>query len=156
VRTGRLEEARQGLEERAEIEKRKPVQTPRAHRETLLILSLIYSFIGKAEEAYQTAVEGTQRGNELKSPFVTAVGYMRQGHALMLTGVEHTIEDNYTQARHQFEKSVEISRTLVVPRLLVEADWGLCRAYGYRGDHEIRDDLAPDLLTFVIFKQFVE
>ena len=146
LRTGRLVEARQGLEERAEIEKREPVQTPRAHRETLLILSLVYSFMGKAEEAYQTAVEGTQRGNELKSPFVSAVGYMRQGHALMLTGVEHAIEDNYTQARHQFEKSVEISRTLVVPRLLVEADWGLCRAYGYQGDLTTAQSFAQEAI----------
>ena len=37
-------------------------------------------------------------------------------------------------AREQFEKSVEISRSLDVPRLLVEADWGLCRTFGYQGD----------------------
>ena len=134
LRTGRLEEARRGLEERAEAEKLEPVQTPRAHRETMLILSLIYSFQGLGEQAYQTALEGTRRGDELKSPFVTAVGYMRQGHALMLAGEGATKNENFARARAQFEKSVEISRTLAVPRLLVEADWGLCRAYGYQGD----------------------
>ncbi|MEW5829987.1 MAG: BTAD domain-containing putative transcriptional regulator [Chloroflexota bacterium] len=134
LRTGRLDEARRGLEARAEAEKREPVQTPRAHRETLLILSLIYSFMGLGEEAYQAALEGTRRGDELKSPFVTAVGHMRQGHALMLSGAEGSEAENYAQARAQFEKSVEISRTLVVPRLLVEADWGLCRVFGYQGD----------------------
>ncbi len=134
LRTGRLDEARRGLESLAEAEKREPVQTPRAHRETLLILSLIYSFIGLGEEAYRSALEGTRRGDELKSPFVTAVGHMRQGHALMLSGAGDSEAENYAQARAQFEKSVEISRTLVVPRLLVEADWGLCRAYGYQGD----------------------
>ncbi|MDP1544873.1 MAG: hypothetical protein Q8L87_02540, partial [Anaerolineales bacterium] len=46
LRTGRLEEARRGLEELAEAENREPVQTPRAHRETKLLLSLIYSFMG--------------------------------------------------------------------------------------------------------------
>lgn len=134
LRTGRLDEARRGLETLAEAEKREPVQTPRAHRETLLILSLIYSFIGNGDEAYLTALEGTRRGDKLKSPFVTAVGYMRQGHGLMLSGVAENRAENYTLARTCFEKSIEISRSLVVPRLLVEADWGLCRIFGYQGE----------------------
>lgn len=134
LRTGRLDEARRGLEARAEAEKREPVQTPRAHRETMLILSLIYSFMGMSEDAYQAALEGTRRGDELKSPFVSAVGYMRQGHALMMSDSLDKRVENYVLARTCFEKSVEISRTLDVPRLLVEADWGLCRAYGYQGD----------------------
>ncbi len=130
LRTGRLNEARNGLEGRLEAEKRQPVQMPRAHRETVLILSLIYSFMGLGEQAYQTALDGIQRGGDLKSPFVTAVGYMRQGHALMLLGGA----ENYARAREQYEKSVEISRTLAVARLRVESGWGLCRAYGYQGD----------------------
>jgi LuxR family transcriptional regulator, maltose regulon positive regulatory protein len=134
VRTGRLTEARRALEERAEAEKREPVNMPRAHRETLLILSLIYSFMGLGKQAYQAAVEGTRRGDELKSPFMTAVGHMRQGHALMLLGTAQSEDGNYNQARTQFGKSVEISRTLAVSRLMVEADWGLCRAYGYQGE----------------------
>ena len=129
LRTGRLSEARRGLEERAQAEKQQPVQTPRAHRETHLILSLIYSFQGLGDLAYQSALEGTRRGDELKSPFVSAVGHMRQGHALMLTG-----NADYVLARAQFEKTIEISRTLNVARLLVEANWGLCRACGYQGD----------------------
>lgn len=132
LRTGRLEEARRGLEELAETENREPVQTPRAHRETKLLLSLIYSFMGMSRHAYQSALDGTRRGDKLKSPFVTAVGYMRQGHALNLN--MNTQDDSVTRALTEFEKSIELSRTLEVPRLLVEADWGLCRAYGYRGD----------------------
>lgn len=130
LRTGRLAEACLGLESRAEAEKRDPVQTSRAHRETMLILSLIYSFMGLGEKAYQAAREGTRRGDDLKSPFVTAVGQMRQGHALMMLGGP----DNYLQAREQYEKSIEISRKLAVPRLRVESGWGLCRSYGYLGD----------------------
>jgi DNA-binding SARP family transcriptional activator len=130
LRTGRLQEARQRLESRLMAEKREPVPMPRAHRETGLILSLIYSFMGLGEQAYQTACEGTQRGDELKSPFVTAVGLMRQGHALMLLGGA----EQYLQARLQYEKSIEISRSLAVSRLRVESGWGLCRSYGYLGD----------------------
>lgn len=129
LRTGRLREARRGLEEQAETEKRNPVQMPRAHRETFLLLSLIYAFQGQGGEAYQAALEGTRRGNELKSPFVTAVGHMRQGHALMLADVP-----DYENARRQFEKTIEISQAVNVPRLLVEANWGLCRVSGYQGD----------------------
>ena len=134
VRTGRLTEARRVLEERAEAEKQEPVKTPRAHRETLLLLSLIYSFMGLGEQAYKAASEGTRRGNEFKSPFMTAVGHLRQGHAFMLREKETEIPEIYGQARAQFEKSVEISRTLAVPRLLIEAYWGLARVSGYRGD----------------------
>lgn len=129
LRTGRLNEARRGLEEQAEAEKQNPVQMPRAHRETYLLLSLIYSYQGLGELAHQSALEGTQRGDELKSPFVTAVGHMRQGHALMLLA-----QPNYALARKQFEKAIEISRAVNVPRLLVEANWGLCRVSGYQGD----------------------
>jgi len=130
LRTGRLEEARRGLEERAEAEKKSPVQTPRAHRETMLLLSFIYSLQGEPELAFKAALEGTRRGEALNSPFVIAVGHMRQGHALMLKGGA----ENFAHAQEQFEKSKEISHTLAVPRLLVEADWGLCRAFGYQGD----------------------
>lgn len=132
LRTGRLEEARLGLEELAETENRTPVQTPRAHRETKLLLSLIYSFMGMSRHAHQSALDGTKRGDELKSPFVTAVGHMRQGHALNL--ISNMQPENTSFALTEFEKSIELSRSLDVPRLLVEADWGLCRAYGYRGD----------------------
>lgn len=130
VRTGRLVEARRALEERAESEEQDPVKMPRAHRETLFLLSLIYSFMGLGEEAYQAALKGTRRGDKFKSPYMSAVGYMRQGHALMLGKTS----GGYDEARSQFEKSIEISRTLSVPRLLIEADWGLCRASGYQGD----------------------
>ncbi len=130
LRTGRLEEARLGLQERAEAERHEPVLTPRAHRETLLLLSLIYALQGRAEEAYQVALEGTRRGDQLQSPFITAVGHMRQGHALMLLPGS----GRYAQARQQFLETIEISRELSVQRLLVETYWGLCRVAGFQGD----------------------
>lgn len=144
LRTGRLHDAKKGLEELAEAEKQNPVQMPRAHRETKLILSLIYSFMGLGTQALETALEGTRRGDELRSPFVSAVGHMRQGLALSLRGsprfegepeVSTAIESSDSEkAISEFEESIEISRFLAVPRLRVEANWGLCRAYGYQGD----------------------
>lgn len=146
VRTGRLAEARRLLEERAKEEEQEPVKTPRAHRETLLLLSLIYAFMGLGEEAYQTAREGTRRGNELKSPFITAVGHLRQGHALMLRKKELEHPEAYEQARIQFEKSAEISRNLAVSRLLIEADWGLTRVSGYQGDLTAAQSFAQEAI----------
>ena len=73
---------------------------------------------------------GTRRGIELNSPYVIAIGHMRQGHGLMLLPGE----GRFTQARQQFEKAIEFSRTLAIPRLQVEANWGLCRVFGYQGD----------------------
>ena len=142
LRTGRLDEARQMLEAQAEDERHHPVQTPRAHRETQLLLSLLYAFQGLSEESYQNALDGTQRGVELNAPFTTAVGHMRQGHALMIFPYEKFSSDTkspsitplYSRAVEQFEKSIELSRTLDVPRLRVESFWGLCRAYGYQGE----------------------
>jgi DNA-binding SARP family transcriptional activator len=130
LRTGRLNQARQELEARVEQERREPIHVPRAHRETLFLLSLIYAFQGEAELAHRTALEGTQRGINLDSAWVKAVGHMRQGHALMLLPEK----GRYAQARHQFEQAIQISHTLDIPRLRVEACWGLCRAYGYQGD----------------------
>ena len=130
LRTGRLAEAREQLETLAETERREPVHYPRSHRETQLLLSVIYAMQGEAEAAYQAASEGIRRGEEFNSPFVSAVGHIRLGHALMLlskTGV-------YARSRQQFEQAIEISRSLAIPRLRVEACWGLCRVYGYRGD----------------------
>ncbi len=134
LRTGRLHEARQALESRVQLERTTPVQTPRAHRETLLLLSLICALQGEADAAYRHAVEGTSRGQALNSPFITAVGYMRQGHALMLLGDYRTRTEQYTLARQQYARSIEISKQLAVPRLRVEAGWGACRAYGFAGE----------------------
>jgi len=130
VRTGRLSEARLILEERAEAERRSPVLRPRAHRETTLLLSLLLAFQGDGEAALRTAVEGTERGQALSSPFITGVGYMRQGHAWQLQPASDATE----QAIRCFRAAIAIAEDLAVPRLKVEAFWGLCRAYGYSGN----------------------
>ncbi len=47
LRTGRLDEARRNLEALLKAERQHPVHTPRAHRETLLLLSLLDAFQGR-------------------------------------------------------------------------------------------------------------
>lgn len=143
LRTGQLEQARRLLEERAESERCEPILRPRAHRETLLLLSLILVFQGEADEAYNTAIEGTERGKSLHSPFSTAVGYMRQGHAWLLREEPSA----YEEACRCYHQAIEISNSLVVPRLKVEAYWGLCRAHGFQGDIAAAERTAEQGLT---------
>ncbi len=130
LRTGRLTEAREQLEALVEVERKEPVHIARSHRETLLLLSFIYAMQGNHQDAFQTASEGIERGKALNSPFIMAVGHMRLGHAQMLS----SDPDHFLKSREQFEKAIEISRTLAIPRLRVEACWGLCKTYGYQGD----------------------
>lgn len=132
LRTGRLDEARRLLEERLLTEQHAPVNRPRAHRETLLILSLILAFQGEQEAAFRYAAEGTRRGEQLQSQFVTAVGHMRQGHAWLLRKDAR----GYEEAARCFHTAVSLSDQIEVPRLKVEAFWGLCQAHGFRGDLE--------------------
>ena len=130
LRTGRLDEARTLLQQQAAIERQTPVPHARSHRETLLLLSLILAFQGEQAAAYETAIEGTQRGQQLQSGFVMAVGYMRQGHAWAL----QRDEQGFAQAITCYRKAIHLSDRLDVPRLRVEADWGLCLAYGFQGE----------------------
>jgi DNA-binding SARP family transcriptional activator len=138
LRTGRLAEARQQLERQALEETSEPVNLPRSHRETQLLLSIIASMQGDGEAALLSSKEGIRRGKELASPFITAVGYMRLGHA-------YTIQqgwDGYTKAQELFEQVVEISQEISTPRLKVEALWGLTHVYGFQGKLEKARSLA--------------
>jgi LuxR family maltose regulon positive regulatory protein len=130
LRTGRLDQARAVLEERLEAEQKEPVLRPRAHRETLLLLSLVLALQGQQEKAYQTALEGTERGRLLNSHFITAVGLMRQGHAWLL----RKDTTGYQEAARHFWQAIELSDQLEVSRLKIEAYWGLCQAHGFQGD----------------------
>ena len=130
LRTGRLDQARMLLEERVKAERREPVLRPRAHRETLLLLSLILAFQGEQEAANQAALKGAERGNLLGSHFITAVGHMRQGHAWML----RKDAEGFQEASRHFQEAITLSERLEVSRLKIEAFWGLCQAYGFQGD----------------------
>ncbi|MBN2043958.1 MAG: hypothetical protein JW757_02960 [Anaerolineales bacterium] len=130
LRTGKLEEALQQLEKLAQEEASEPVYTPRAHRETQLLLSLIYALQGEKDKALLSAEAGIVRGRMLSSPFVKAVGYMRKGSALMMGKADN---ESYQQAEDLFQRAIQISKELSVARLRVEAFWGLTRVNGYQG-----------------------
>ncbi len=126
LRTGRLDEAREILENWARLESGH-LYPPRAHRETLLLLSLINSLQGEAEPAFARAREGIALGARFNSPFISAVGQMRLGHAYQLRG-------ELREALNAYEQAVMLGDQLAVPRTRVEARWGMTRAHGLLGD----------------------
>jgi DNA-binding SARP family transcriptional activator len=139
LRTGRIGQAQALLEQRADQERPLPPHRPaRAHRETLLILSLIYAFQGKPDDALRCAHEGITVGRALGSPFVEAVGYMRLGHALQIG------RPKPSESESCYLKSIEIAESLDVTRVKVEPLWGLTRLYGYFGDLSRAEVCARD------------
>lgn len=81
LRTGRLTEAQHLLESRT----REEDSLPDSHRETDVLLSFIYSLIGKVTQAKISATKGIETGIREKSGFVEAVGLIRLGHSEVLT-----------------------------------------------------------------------
>jgi len=151
VRTGRLDEARRILEawaesERTEVE-RGQIHAPRGHRETVLLLSLIHSLRGQPELAFTLAQEGIALGERLGSPFITAVGHMRLGHAWQLRHLPFSPplpgkgaarkRRPRDEAIRCYETAIALGDQLAVRRVRVEAMWGLTRAYGFLGEGDL-------------------
>jgi ATP/maltotriose-dependent transcriptional regulator MalT/DNA-binding SARP family transcriptional activator len=126
LRTGRLDEARTILEAWAEQERDQP-HAPRAVRETFLILALIYAMQGRADAAYAAARDGIALGNRFDSPFVTAIGLARLGHAEQVRG-------ELAAAQEAYQSAIRLADERALPRLRAEIMWGLTRVYGYNGD----------------------
>jgi len=135
LRTGRLSEARSLLETQAEEEHLDDQQRPqRFHRETLLLLSLIYSMLGEAELAERSARAGIETGRQLQSDFVEAVGHMRLGHTLQLNTVSPWELYRRDEAVQHYQQSIDQVSPFKVARVGVEPLWGISRAHGYTGD----------------------
>lgn len=144
LRTGKLLEARHALEALARVERdasrafvEGEIGPPRAHRETVLVLSLVEAVLGEGERAHVLAEEGIALGERLGSPFITAVGYMRLGHAIQLSG-------RYAEAAGSYRAAITLGDSLSVRRTRAEAMWGLTRAYGYGGDLESAASAAAE------------
>jgi ATP/maltotriose-dependent transcriptional regulator MalT/DNA-binding SARP family transcriptional activator len=137
LRTGRLAEARDILEGWAEEERRASERgqrhTPRGHRETVLVLSLIHSFCGEAERAAERAALGIAVGERLGSPFITAVAHTRLAHAWQLRAAGPPPRDESVAI---YQRAIALGDSLAVRRIRAEASWGLTRAYGFSGDLE--------------------
>lgn len=83
LRTGRLHAVVSLLQSRADTDPADG-RTALSHREATLLLALVYAMLGEADEARQQADRAHRIGHALQSPFVSAVGFIRLGHALHL------------------------------------------------------------------------
>jgi ATP/maltotriose-dependent transcriptional regulator MalT/DNA-binding SARP family transcriptional activator len=131
LRTGKLREAQKLLAEKVGKEKVKTRQ-PRSHRETILILSLIDSFMGNIDTALNYAEDGIYLGEELNSPFIKAVAYMRLGHAYQLSG-----KDYIEKSRKAYNNSLKIIEKFNIPRGKAEPLMGLALLEAFYGDCEL-------------------
>ena len=126
LRTGQLDKARDILETWAREERGKS-HAPRSHRETMLLLSLVYAMQGRAEDSRRAAEEGIIIGKQLASPFITAVALIRLGHA-------HRVCGDFRAAIQCYEESIILGDQLMVQRIRAEAMWGMTHAHGFSGD----------------------
>lgn len=146
LRTGRLAEAQHILEQWAEAERREAergqVHPPRAHRETVLILSLIHALRGQAQPAFALAQEGIALGEKLNSPFTTAVGHIRLGHAWQVGAAPRA--QAHAQAVQCYQTAIALGDQVAVRRTRAEALWGLTRAHGFFGDLDSAQSAARE------------
>ena len=117
IRTGNLKDAQTILMERTTENQ----VLPDSHRETDVLLSLIYSMTGQVELSLKYALKGIEHGEKGKSGFVEAVGRIRMGHAKILQNPSelNISEQSYSKA---ISRMVELS----VSRGNAEAYMGLC------------------------------
>ncbi len=142
LRTGRLDAAEQvlqgWLEDETREEARGHARAPRSHRETVLLLSLIQTMRGEAQQAMELAQRGIVLGARRASPFITSVAHARLGHACQLAADTATDPAERTAlratAQASYETASSVGDRIAVPRLHVEAMWGLTRLHGYAGD----------------------
>lgn len=125
LRTGQLLEAQAILTERIDDS-----TLPDAHRETDILLSLIYSMTGQNELALESAARGIELGKAEKSGFIEAVGLIRMGHA-------RTIADSGDAAiaKEHYIRAIERMDELNVSRGNAEPYMGLSIVAARQGEY---------------------
>lgn len=131
LRMGRLDEAIKLLENQKLLEQKEAGHLQQSHRETDLLLSLIYSFQGDALKAKTLAQEGIMRGVTFKAPFVEACGWMRIGHSVQLTS-----QYDLNQAITCYQTALRLMDDIQMPRGKAEPLMGLCGVYAQKGEFE--------------------
>jgi len=101
-------------------------RTALSHREATLLIALMYAMAGEGEKAKEHAERGYRVGNSLQSPFVSAVGYIRLGHA------QHLLNPLGDEALTSYQEAVLRMDEMQLPRGKSEALMGLCLAHGFR------------------------
>ena len=139
LRTGNLKEALVILSERT-LESR---SLPDSHRETDVLLSLIYSFTGQVALAMDNAEKGIELGERAKMGFVEAVGWIRMGHAKVLQDpYELEIPEQYYLQAIKRMGDLRVSRGKAEPLMgysILQARRGLFRDAISLGEEGLRE-----------------
>ncbi len=142
LRTGRLHQALDTLQSSPEAEDKQASAEkmfPRYHRETALLKSLIYTFLGREEKALETARQGLELIEGFTSPFTEAVARMRIGHALQLKGSR-----KLSEARKSYQKSLELIAEMELERGKCEPLMGLALLEAFFGSRELGEKYARE------------
>ncbi|MEN9933705.1 MAG: hypothetical protein RLZZ387_284 [Chloroflexota bacterium] len=128
LRAGRLHEARRQLETALGLEQEhEPHQALLLHREPILLLSLIYAFLGSGARAVAMARRGLLEAQRSESPLTEAVALMRLGHATQLVApLDEAAAEHYRQA-------LDLIHAVGVARTRAEAYLGLTLLHGHAG-----------------------
>lgn len=143
LRTGQLQAAKELLEGKLTAESKREI-SPRSHRETVLILSLIHSLRGEVEQAHAYASQGVELGEQLQSPFIIAVAQMRLGHSLQLAE-----QPQVEAARAAYLEALKIVDELEVSRGRAEPLLGLSLLEGFYGDSNLGLRYGDEGLTIL-------
>ncbi len=128
LRTGRIHEVIR-LKEKEIFPEHKIYHAPRSFRESSLILAVCYAYAGQCEQALAAARQGIEMGEKLSSPFVSAVGYARLGHALLIQ--ENPDKEKCWDA---YRQSWDIGSQLDIPRSITEVLQGRSLLYALEGN----------------------
>ncbi|MBM7579681.1 BTAD domain-containing putative transcriptional regulator [Jeotgalibacillus terrae] len=124
LRRGRLEEARATVLSK----KQQTAVLPEMFREGTILGSFIRSMLGEADDALTLAERGVEHGRDERSTYIEAVGYVRKGHAHMISPVRELDE-----AHSCYRKSIELLTTYDLNRAKAEPLMGLAAVLAMQG-----------------------
>ncbi|NTW01880.1 MAG: transcriptional regulator, partial [Oscillochloris sp.] len=131
LRAGRLIEARQQLETKLWNEGTAPDVSPHhaAHREPLLLLSLIYAMLGGGTRALAMARRSLMDTQQSGSRITEAIAELRLGHAYQLVAAS-----DITLAQTHYTAGLQLAAEVGVARTRAEGLMGLTLLHGHAGD----------------------
>lgn len=132
LRTGQLQAAASLLQKRDEFKARESTPLILGFREGSLVLSLIYAFMGMADEAKRQAQQGILLGTQMKSPFIEATGWARMGHAMQIV-----TPYNANLAEECYQTSLQIFHEIGIEWGQAEPLMGLALLHGINGNFEL-------------------
>ncbi len=132
LRAGRLNEARQQLEAILWAETQNSgslITRTGAHREPVLLLSLIYAMLGNGTRALAMARRGLIEAQQLGVRLTEAIAELRAGHAYQIVAPH-----DRSLAFSRYAAAAQTIQEFGVPRTRAEVYLGLTLLHGHNGD----------------------